>query len=164
MKFQDSRRHSSAKHIPENHPKASKAGGSKTNKVFHQVASSELTHRDLPPEGGTLRLDDFVFMSDQETCWLGRAADICLLEACGSRTRVLMLQGTVLVRRSLAQCERRLDPSSFFRANRNCIVNLIHVKQTRFLDGSRVLLLLPTNKQIIVSGKENAAFRKMRAL
>ena len=40
--------------------------------------------------------------------------------------------GKFLVRRSLKDCERRLDSSTFFRASSGCIVNLSHVKQSHF--------------------------------
>ena len=111
-----------------------------------------------------LRPDDFVFLSGKGTCWLIRTKDIWLLEACGGRTRVSMPGGTVVLRRTLAECERRLDNAAFFRATRDCIINLMHVKQTRLLDCSRVAFVLPNNKQVIVSGEQNAFFRKMRAL
>lgn len=111
-----------------------------------------------------LRPDDFVFLSGKGTCWLIRTGDIWLLEACGGRTRVSMPRGTIVLRRTLAECERRLDNTAFFRATRDCIINLMHVKQTRLLDCSRVAFMLPNNKQVIVSGEQNAFFRKMRAL
>jgi two-component system, LytTR family, response regulator len=123
-----------------------------------------LTKPTARPDEPTLGPDDFVFLSGEGKCWLVRIADIWLLEAYGSRTRVVMPEGTVLVRRSLGECERRLDSTTFFRATRDCIINLTHVKQTRLLDSSRVLFVLPNGKQIIISGKENAVFRKMRAL
>ena len=75
-----------------------------------------------------------------------------------------MPEGMVVVRRTLGECERRLDGTTFFRASRDCIINLKHVKQTRLLDCSRVAFILPNNKQVVVSGSQNAIFRKMRAL
>jgi LytTr DNA-binding domain len=39
--------------------------------------------------------------------------------------------GKLLIRRSLGAFERRLDSSIFFRASRDCIVNLSHVKRPR---------------------------------
>lgn len=116
------------------------------------------------PDQRILRPDDFVFLSGKGTCCLIRTGDIWLLEACGGRTRVSIPGGTVVLRRTLAECERRLDQTAFFRATRDCIINLMHVKQTRLLDCSRVAFVLPNNKQVIVSGEQNAFFRKRRAL
>ena len=132
--------------------------------------SVEQLEQEEPPEPiperdeRVLRPDDFVFLSGKGTCCLIRTGDIWLLEACGGRTRVSILGATVVVRRTLAECERRLDNTAFFRATRDCIINLMHVKQTRLLDCSRVAFVLPNDKQVIVSGEQNAFFRKMRAL
>ena len=41
---------------------------------------------------------------------------------------------TLLVRRLLRECEGKLDPSLFFHARRDCIVNLAHVSQIRTLE------------------------------
>ena len=112
----------------------------------------------------TLRLHDFVFLSDNSKCWLIRTADIWLLEACGDHTRIHLPDGTALIRRLLRDCERRLDSSTFFRATRDCVINLTHVKQTRLLDSAHILFVLPNGKEVMVSGRQNLLFRKMRAL
>ena len=112
----------------------------------------------------TLRLDDFVFLSESGKCWLIRTADIWFLEACADHTRIHLPDGTALIRRLLRDCERRLDSSTFFRATRDCVINLTHVKQTRLLDSAHILFVLPNGKEVIVSGKQNLLFRRMRAL
>ena len=112
----------------------------------------------------TLGLDDFIFLSDNSRCWLIRTADIWLLEACGDHTRIHLSDGTALIRRLLRDCERRLDSSTFFRATRDYVINLTHVKQTRLLDSAHILFVLPNGKEILISGRQNLLFRKMRAL
>jgi LytTr DNA-binding domain len=111
-----------------------------------------------------LRLDDFVFLSEGTKCWLIRTADIWLLEACADHTRIYLPDGTALVRRPLRDCQRRLDSSTFFRATRDCVINLTQVKQTRLLDCAHILFVLPNGKEVIVSGKQNLLFRRRRAL
>ena len=135
--------------------------GRKTAESLEQAEPPDPTPK---PDQRILRPDDFVFLSGKGTCCLIRTGDIWLLEACGGRTRVSIPGGTVVLRRTLAECERRLDQTAFFRATRDCIINLMHVKQTRLLDCSRVAFVLPNNKQVIVSGEQNAFFRKRRAL
>jgi two-component system LytT family response regulator len=119
---------------------------------------------DVEKDNPILRLDDFVFLSSEGKCWLIRTGDIWFLEASGEQTRIHLPQGAVFIRRTLRECERRLDTSTFFRATRDCIINLTHVKQTRLLDSSRVLFILPNGKEVVVSGRQNFLFRKMRAL
>ena len=63
--------------------------------------------------------------------------DISLLEAHRDSTLVHFPHGKLLIRRSLKDCEGRLDSSMFFRASRDCIVNLSQVKQPRLKQRQR---------------------------
>lgn len=161
MKFHDPRQRAPDGLVAENRPEAGATAGSPPTRTSDHLEEDELVNTQ---DDRVLRPDDFVFLSGKGKCWLIRTDDIWLLEASGGRTRILMPEGTVTVRRTLNECERRLDNTTFFRATRDCIINLKHVKQTRLLDFSRVSFVLPNNKQIIVTGEQNAIFRKMRAL
>ncbi len=165
MKIHHSRRRASGTLVPESRPESTAMeGSSPATRTLDHLEQDELTKPPAEQDERILRPDDFVFLSGKGKCWLVRTADIWLLEACGGRTRIMMPQGTVTVRKTLSECERRLDSTTFFRATRDCLINLTHVKQTRLLDCSRVAFVLPNNKQIIVTGEQNAIFRKMRAL
>ncbi len=50
-------------------------------------------------------------------CCIVRIEDISLLEACLNYTLVHFFDGRLLIRRTLGDCERRLDNSTFFRAS-----------------------------------------------
>ena len=165
MKFHDSGLHAADSGLPKTRsdPAAIQLSPPETRAV-EQLEQDEPADPIPEHDGRVLRPDDFVFLSGKGTCCLIRTGDIWLLEACGGRTRVSIPGGAVVLRRTLAECERRLDNTAFFRATRDCIINLMHVKQTRLLDCSRVAFVLPNNKQVIVSGEQNAFFRKMRAL
>jgi two-component system LytT family response regulator len=108
--------------------------------------------------------DDFIFLSDNVKCWVVRASDISTLEACGNYTRVNLSDATALIRRPLRECECRLDPSTFFRTRRDCIVNLSRVKQMRMLDAKRFLFVLLDGKEVAMSRKQSLLFRKQKAL
>jgi two-component system, LytTR family, response regulator len=165
MKLNDPRRRASCKNVTAHrHEMAEKGPCAPKDRILDPFETERPSDTPVQKDDRTLRLDEFVFLSDSRKCWLIRTADIWLLEACGDHTRVYLPDGTTLVRRLLRDCERRLDSSTFFRATRDCVINLTHVKQTRLLDSSRVLFLLPNGKEIIVSGRQNVLFRKMRAL
>jgi DNA-binding LytR/AlgR family response regulator len=108
--------------------------------------------------------DDFIFLSDNVKCWVVRASEISTLEACGNYTRVNLSDATALIRRPLRECECRLDPSTFFRTRRDCIVNLSRVKQMRILDAKRFLFVLLDGKEVAMSRKQSLLFRKQKAL
>ena len=108
--------------------------------------------------------DDFIFLSDNVKCWVVRASEISTLEACGNYTRVNLSDATALIRRPLRECETRLDPSTFFRTRRDCLVNLSRVKQMRMLDAKRFLFVLLDGKEVAMSRKQSLLFRKQKAL
>jgi len=106
--------------------------------------------------------NDFVFLTDNAKCWLVRTSDIWTLEACGNYTRVHLSDATPLIRRPLRECERRLDPSTFFRARRDCIVNLGRVKQTRMRVPFKIVFVLQDGREIIGSHEQSVVFRRSR--
>jgi DNA-binding LytR/AlgR family response regulator len=108
--------------------------------------------------------DDFIFLSDNVKCWVVRTSDISTLEACGNYTRVNLSDATALIRRPLRECECRLDPATFFRTRRDCIVNLSRVKQMRMLDAKRFLFVLLDGREVPMSRKQSLLFRKQKAL
>ncbi|HEY5706661.1 MAG TPA: LytTR family DNA-binding domain-containing protein [Terrimicrobiaceae bacterium] len=139
----------------------------------HRQASSHLSEHVLTdePEDDIAQRDtkvfgsdDFIFLSDNVRCWVVRASDIMTLQACGNYTRVNLSGATALIRRPLRECECRLDPSTFFRTRRDCVVNLRQVKQMRMLDAKRFLFVLLDGKEVAMSRKQSLLFRKQKAL
>jgi DNA-binding LytR/AlgR family response regulator len=164
MNLHDSPRRASGKRVTAHRREITKGRSAPKNQILDSLALGGPGDLNVEKQDKTLRLDDFIFLSDNKQCWLIRTADIWFLEACGDQTRIQFPDGAVLVRRLLRDCERRLDASTFFRASRDCVINLTHVKQTRLLDSARLLFLLPNGKEVIVSGSQNALFRKILAL
>jgi two-component system LytT family response regulator len=117
-------------------------------------------------EPAILHRNDFVLLNDEIKHWIVRMEDISLLEAHQNFTIAHFPNGEVLIRRSLADCERRLDSSMFFRASRDCIVNLSQVKQSRLSkDKDRGLIfLLKDGKEVVFSRRQSVLFRKTRGL
>ena len=90
--------------------------------------------------------------------------DISLLEAHRKFTLVHLPDGKFLVRRSLKECERRLDEFPFFRASRDCIVNLSQVKQSRLSKDRGLIFLLKDGKEVVLSRRQTVLFRATRGL
>jgi two-component system LytT family response regulator len=93
-----------------------------------------------------------------------RVEDIFLLEAHQNFTIAHFPNGKVLIRRSLADCERRLDSSMFFRASRDYIINLSQVKQSRLSKDSGLIFLLKDGKEVVFSRSQSVLFRKTHGL
>ena len=115
-------------------------------------------------EPAILHRNDFILLNDDMKCWIVRIEDISLLEACRNCTLVHFLDDRLLIRRTLGDCERRLDSSIFFRASRDCIVNLSHVKQPRLLEDESIFFLLKDGKEVVFSRRQSVLFRKTRGL
>jgi two-component system, LytTR family, response regulator len=115
-------------------------------------------------EPAILDRNDFVLLNDEIKHWIVRIEDISLLEAHQNFTIAHFPNGEVLIRRSLADCERRLDSSMFFRASRDCIVNLSQVKQSRLSKDSGLIFLLKDGKKVVLSRRQSVLFRKTRGL
>jgi two-component system, LytTR family, response regulator len=110
-------------------------------------------------------LGDFVFLTDNNRkCRLARIEDIFLLEAFRDATLVHFAEDEFLIRRSLVEVARRLDSSTFFRASRDCIVNLSQIKQPRFLTNGGLSFLLGNGKEVLLSRRQSVLFRTTRNL
>ena len=123
---------------------------------------SKLVHEQL--SGAFIPANDFALLQDKAECWMIRVSDISTLEACGNYTRVHLNSATQLVRRPLRECKRRLDPSLFFRARGDCIVNLGRVSRTRSLVPFQLVFVLQDGREIVASRSQSLAFRRSRGL
>ena len=104
--------------------------------------------------------DDFVLLTEDDSkCRLARIKDISILEAFRNSTLVHFAEDKFLIRRSLVEVGRRLDSSIFFRASRDCIVNLSQVKQPRFLKEGGLSFLLRDGKEVLFSRRQSVLFR-----
>jgi DNA-binding LytR/AlgR family response regulator len=108
--------------------------------------------------------DDFVVLTDNIKCCILRMSDLLRLEAEGNYSRVYWIGSSMLIRRPLRDCEKRLDRSKFFRARRDCIVNLEHVKHTRIVDLMRYVFVLQDGTEVTLSRRQSLVLRKSRAL
>ena len=111
-----------------------------------------------------LRNDDFVVLTDNIKCCILRMSDLLRLEAEGNYSRVYWIGSSMLIRRPLRDCEKRLDQSKFFRARRDCIVNLEHVKHTRIVDLMRYVFVLQDGTEVTLSRRQSLVLRKSRSL
>jgi two-component system, LytTR family, response regulator len=111
-----------------------------------------------------LRNDDFVVLTDNIKCSILRMSDLLRLEAEGNYSRVYWIGSSMLIRRPPRDCEKRLDKSKFFRARRDCIVNLEHVKHTRIVDLMRYVFVLQDGTEVTLSRRQSLVLRKSRSL
>jgi len=112
----------------------------------------------LRPRQDRVRLER-VFVKDGERCWLVRVSDILLLESEGNYTRLHFANERPLVYRSLATLEERLDPAVFFRAGRQCILNLKWVEGVETGLGGNLTVRMRGGKCVELSRRQSIRFR-----
>ena len=88
--------------------------------------SSSLTKQQ---SGNNISVEKQIFIKDGENCWLLKIKEISHFEIVGNYTRVFFENNKPLIYKSLAQIEVKLPSNVFFRANRQQIINIGHVKK-----------------------------------
>jgi two-component system LytT family response regulator len=73
--------------------------------------------------------NDQVFVKDGEKCWFVKLGKVRLFESMGNYVRLHFEDQKPMILKSLNSLEERLDPKSFFRANRKHIINLQWVEK-----------------------------------
>jgi len=111
-----------------------------------------------------LGADDQVFLRDGERCWFVAMGEVSRIVVDGNYARLWFRDQTALLMRSLAALEARLEPALFFRANRNTLVNLRHVRAVEPSLADGYLLRLKDGGEVEVSRRQARELRERLAL
>jgi len=98
--------------------------------------------------------DDQIFIRDGDNCHFVRLAEISLINVEGNYVRVFFRDTRALLCRTLNYVEERLDPSIFFRANRQQMVNMDFVARIEPWIGDGLMLSLKDGTQVEVSRRQ----------
>ncbi len=116
------------------------------------------------PKSTILRADDQVFVKDGEKCWFVKLEEVRLLESEGNYVRLFFHDHKPLILRTLNYLDERLDPKTFFRANRKHIVNLKWVENIEpWLNGG-LLVKLKGGQKIEISRRQSIKFKDLLSL
>lgn len=108
--------------------------------------------------------DSQIFIRDGDRCWLVSIGDIYLFETVGNYTRVFFETEQPLLYKSLNQIEEKLPETSFFRANRQQIVNIGYVREVIPWFNGKLKLRLPNKAEVEVSRRQSTEFRNRMSL
>lgn len=97
------------------------------------------------------RGERMTFVAAEEIDWIA-ARDYCAVVHAGRESHVL--------RESLTELERRLDPRSFVRVHRSAIVNLSHVREIQPFFNGQYVLILRSGARVTVSRRRRAALER----
>ena len=126
-------------------------------------------HKEIKTEGenfnnSLLAEHDQVFVKDGERCWFVKLNEIRLFESVGNYAKVFFGPNKPLILKSLNALEERLDPKTFFRANRKHIVNLRMIDKIEPYFNGGLLLELKGGEKIEVSRRQTVKFKEMMSL
>jgi two-component system LytT family response regulator len=122
------------------------------------LESLETTSEDSKKEG-ILSLDKQIFIKDGEKCWLVKIQDIALFEIVGNYTRVFFEDQKPLIYKSLIQIEEKLPEDVFFRANRQQIINIRHVKKVVSWFNGKLKIEMSSGEEIEISRRQSYVFK-----
>lgn len=108
--------------------------------------------------------NDQVFVKDGERCWFVKLNEIRLFESVGNYAKVFFGINKPLILKSLNALEERLDPKTFFRANRKHIINLRMIDKIEPYFNGGLLLDLNGGEKIEVSRRQTVKFKEMMSL
>jgi two-component system LytT family response regulator len=132
-------------------------------------ALRRLARRDESEDTGSepspaLGAQERVLVRDGERCFFVQVGDILLVESQGNYARVFFGSGSALVPRTLNSLEARLDPTLFFRASRQHLVNLRWVERVEPWFGGSLLLVMAGGQRIEMSRRQSQRFEQARRL
>jgi two-component system LytT family response regulator len=135
-------------------------------KVKKLQATNGTAEYPASPNGGTALLGehDQVFVKDGDRCWFVRLSEVRLFESVGNYAKVFFGNNKPLILKSLNALEERLDPKTFFRANRKHIVNLQAIEKVESYFNGGLLLELKGGEKIEVSRRQTVKFKEMMSL
>ncbi|MDT0607910.1 LytR/AlgR family response regulator transcription factor [Croceitalea rosinachiae] len=105
-----------------------------------------------------------IFIKDGEKCWLVKIGSISHFEIVGNYTRVFFKDEKPLLYKSLNQVEEKLPEESFFRVNRQQIVNTSYIKSVVPWFNGKLKLTMENNDEIEVSRRQSYLFKDKMSL
>lgn len=106
-----------------------------------------------------LRETSQIFIKEGEKCWMISLKEITLFEIMGNYTRVYFENEKPLIYKSLNQVEEKL-PKSFFRVNRQQIINLKEIKTVTPWFNGKLKILLNNEVEVETSRRQALKFRQ----
>lgn len=107
-----------------------------------------------------LTAEDRVFIKDGEKCYFVKLSEVRMFESDGNYVKVYFDKSRPLILRSLNSFEERLDPTTFFRANRKFIVNLEWIVGIENWFNGGLQVELKTGDKVEVSRRQAIRFRE----
>ncbi len=102
-----------------------------------------------------------VFVKDGEKCWFVTLSKVRLFEVDGNYTKLYFDEHKPMIPRTLNYLETRLDPKTFFRANRQQIINLKWVERIEPWFSGSIKIFMKGDIGVDVSRRQTQRFKEL---
>lgn len=133
---------------------------------LEKTISTKNSQENGQSEAKFLKSSDQIFVKDGEKCWFVKLEKVRLFESLGNYVRLYFDDQKPLILKSLNALEEKLDPKTFFRANRKHIINLQFIDKIEpwFSGGLQVTLTGPKEEKIEISRRQSIRFKDIMSL
>ena len=125
-------------------------GAERLKEILSEVAPGALPD-DLGDAGQTSRYEKIINIKDRGQIFRVDVDDIERIDAAGDYMCVYTADQTLVLRETMKDLERRLDPKKFQRIHRSTIVNLDNIKSVKPHTNGECFLVLGSGTQVKVS-------------
>lgn len=115
-------------------------------------------------DGKRLTETSQIFIKDGDKCWLVRVGEISHFEIVGNYSRVFFQDQRPMLYKSLNQIEEKLPEASFFRVNRQQIVNTNFIANVVPWFNGKLKLTMKNGNEIEVSRRQSYLFKDRMSL
>lgn len=119
-----------------------------------QIAKEESTEDRMTDQ-------DQVFVKDGEKCWFVQLSNVRLFEVDGNYTKLYFDEHKPMIPRTLNYLESRLDPKTFFRANRQQMINLKWVERIEPWFSGSIKIYMKGGHEVDVSRRQTQRFKEL---
>jgi two-component system LytT family response regulator len=111
-----------------------------------------------------LTIDKRIFIKDGDQCHFVALNEVYLIESVGNYARIYYQNKKPLLHKSLNYLEERLPESSFFRTDRQHIVNIHYIKNIYPYFNSTLQIELQSGEKIEVSQRQSVKFKDLMGI
>lgn len=105
-----------------------------------------------------------IFIKDGERCHFVKLKDIYLIESMDNYARLYFGTQKAFLKTSLNQLNEKLDDLTFFRINRNQIINLNYIKEIYPMPKGKLRISLQTGDVLDVSDRQSVRFKLINGI
>jgi two-component system, LytTR family, response regulator len=134
-------------------------------KVENELLIERLAEEGKLSNSNVLGPTDQVFVKDGEKCWFVRLNKVRVFESIGNYVRLYFDDQKPLVLKSLNALEERLDPKTYFRANRKHIINMQFIEKIEpWFSGGLQVTITGHSEKIEISRRQAIRFKELMSL